>query len=67
MEMGRSCTQQSTYCNEDGGSHGFNNILMDDTWEGEVYHDNVRYLWHICGGTVSIGRMGDIFYDLVRI
>ena len=40
---------------------------MDDTWEGEVYHDNVRYLWHICGGTVSIGRMGDIFYDLVRI
>ena len=28
---------------------------------------NVRYLWHVCGGTVSIGRMGDIFYDLVRI
>ena len=39
MKMGKSSIQQ---------------LLMDDTWE--VYHDNihfvnVRYLWHICGGT----------------
>jgi len=45
---------------------------MDSTiflWmiHGKYTHDNIRYLWHICGGTVSIGRMGDIFYDLVRI
>ena len=29
------------YYNEDGGSLGFNNILIEDTWE--VYHDNTYF------------------------